>query len=321
MQLFQGVLLKKLSSVSIIVSTYTPKRLPDILRCIASLEKQTLQPAEVILVLDPFDELVEFYKQRVPSSVKIVISNGVGLSHARNAGVKNATGKIVAFIDDDAAADARWLENFAVNYQNAQVMGVGGFICAEWASKRPLWFPEELDWIVGCSYKGLPTKRTAIRNPIGCNMSFRKEIFDEVGYFRTDIGRFGNMLLCNEETEFAIRALKRIPNSKIIYEPSAVVYHKVGKNRQSLKYVWTRSFYEGISKAIISFKSGSPKVLSTENIYLKLLLSEAIPLRAKYIYRPNQSSELLALIISLFAVSAGFIVGRIMKRLNNEVTI
>jgi glycosyltransferase involved in cell wall biosynthesis len=306
-----------LSSVSVILSTYTSKRLPDILRCVSSLEKQTFQPAEVILVLDPSDELVEFYRRRVPSFVKIVISKGFGLSNARNTGVKNATGKIVAFIDDDAVADERWIENFAVNFENDRVMAVGGFISAEWASKRPIWFPEELDWIVGCSYKGLPTKKVEIRNPIGCNMSFKKTVFDQVGYFRTDIGRFGNMLLCNEETEFAIRALKTIPNLKIIYEPSAIVYHKVGKNRESLKYIWTRSFYEGISKAIISYKSGSTKILSTESSYLKLLLSDSIPLRAKYIYKPKQFSELITLLLSLLGVSVGFIVGRIMKRLKN----
>jgi glucosyl-dolichyl phosphate glucuronosyltransferase len=310
-----------LSNVSIIVSTYTKKRLPDIERCLASIEKQTLQPAEVLLVLDPIDELIEFYRQRVPEFVKIVVSSGVGLSYARNTGVMQALGNIVAFIDDDALADPCWLENFLANYQNGEVMGVGGFISADWENTRSLWLPEELDWIVGCSYKGLPTERTEIRNPIGCNMSFRKEVFDQVGYFRTDIGRFGSMLLCNEETEFAIRALRVKPESKIIYEPSSIVYHRVRKDRERLRYVWTRSFYEGISKAIISFKSASPKVLSTENSYLKLLFSKAIPQRLKNVYKKNQSSELLALFVSLIAVCAGFLVGRIMKRVNHEVAV
>jgi glycosyltransferase involved in cell wall biosynthesis len=310
-----------MSNVSIIVSTYTPKRLPDIQRCLASLEKQTRQPAEVLLVLDPKDELVEFYKKRVPASVKIVVSSGVGLSHARNTGVKQAQGSIVAFIDDDALADPCWLENSMANFENGDVMGVGGFICADWETSRSLWLPEELDWIVGCSYKGLPTKRAEIRNPIGCNMSFRKDVFDQVGYFRTDLGRFGSMLLCNEETEFAIRALRCKPKSKIMYEPSAIVYHRVRRDRERLGYVWTRSFYEGISKAIISFKSKSPTVLSTENSYLKLLIAKSIPRRLKRFYKKNQSSELLALLVSLIAVSSGFVVGRIMKRVNDEVAI
>ncbi len=304
-----------------IISTYTQKRLPDIQQCIASLEKQTIQPNEILLVLDPKDELIEFYRQKVPKFVKIVVSNGIGLSHARNTGIKQASGCIVAFIDDDALADPRWLENSLADYENDNVLGVGGLISAYWENKRSLWLPEELDWVIGCSYKGLPTKRTEIRNPIGCNMSFRKSVFDKVGYFRTDIGRYGNMLLCNEETEFGIRVLRCIPDSKIIYEPSAIVYHRVRRDRESLGYVWTRSFYEGISKAIISFKSGSPKVLSTESSYLTFLISKSIPKRLKNFYKKNQSSELLALFVSLVAVLAGFMVGRIMKRVNNEVAI
>ncbi len=306
-----------MNSVSVIVSTFTKNRLPSILQCISSLEKQTIYPTEIVLVLDPVDELIRFYYSRIPSNVRIIVSEGNGLSYARNAGVKKAIGEIVAFIDDDAIADEKWLENSLVNYQHAEVIGVGGAIYASWRVSRPPWFPEELDWIVGCSYKGLPLKRTEIRNPIGCNMSFRKEIFEKAGYFKTDIGRCGNMLLCNEETEFSIRALSVVPDSKIIYEPSAVVYHKVGRNRESFKYIWTRSFYEGISKATISFKADSSKVLSTEDSYLKLLLSKAIPLRLKHFYKPRKAGELFTLTLSLFGVFAGFVAGRITKRLKN----
>ncbi len=308
-------------SVSVIVSTYNKKRLPDIKRCLASLEKQTVPPTEVMLVLDPYDELVEFYRKQVSHYVKIVVSGGFGLSNARNTGVKQASGSIVAFIDDDALADPCWLENSLVNYKNTSVIGVGGFISADWATNRSVWLPEELDWIIGCSYKGLPTKRAEIRNPIGCNMSFRREVFNQAGYFRTDIGRFGNRLLCNEETEFGIRALRCMSGSKIVYDPSVVVYHRVRRDRERLSYVWKRSFYEGISKAIISFKSASPKVLSTENSYLTFLVSKSIPRRIRHFYRKNHSSELLALFVSLTAVSAGFMVGRIMKRVNDEAAI
>jgi hypothetical protein len=112
-----------------------------------------------------------------------------------------------------------------------------------------------------------------------------------------------------------------MPESKILYDPSAVVYHRVQRSRESLGYVWRRSFYEGISKAIISFKSASPKVLKTENSYLKLLISEAIPRRLKHFYRKNQASELLAFFVSLTGVSTGFIVGRIMRRVNGEVAV
>jgi glucosyl-dolichyl phosphate glucuronosyltransferase len=302
-----------LNSISVIVSTYTPRRLSDVLECLDSISRQTLPPSETILVLDPIDELVEFYRSRVPPNVKIVISDGIGLSYARNAGVKNASGDIVAFIDDDAVADKKWLESSVENYRDSQVIGVGGLINADWANNRPMWFPEELDWIVGCSYKGMPMKRSVIRNPIGCNMSFRKIVFEKAGYFRTDIGRLGDKLLCSEETEFAIRALDAMPGSRIVFEPSAAVSHKVGKKRESLKYVWTRSFNEGMSKATISYKSDSSKMLSTEDSYLKFLLSVAIPSRIKRIYRISEASELLTLKLSILAVLAGFATVRVMR--------
>jgi len=211
-----------------------------------------LLPKEVILILDPDDELVNFYKSRVPFGVKLIVSEKPGLSYARNIGAENALGEIVAFIDDDAIADEKWLENMVSNYDDLNVLGVGGFVKPLWENKRPTWFPEELNWIVGCSYKGLPENKSLIRNPIGCNMSFRKKVFKKVGYFRTDIGRFGKKLTANEETAFSIRVLEKMPGSKIVYDPSAVVYHMVDNNRANLKYVLKRSFYEGVSKALIT---------------------------------------------------------------------
>ena len=305
------LLVETLVSVSVVVSTFTTERLHDVARCISSLKKQTFPPDEVILVLDPCEKLVEFYKSRVPADVRVVVSDDVGLSHARNAGVKNARGEIVAFIDDDARAEKKWLENMIRNYEDPQVMGVGGFIAAVWEGKRPSWFPEELDWIVGCSYKGLPKRRSTIRNPIGCNMSFRKIVFENVGYFRSDIGRLGKKLLANEETELSIRVLRKIPNSKIIYEPSALVYHRVSEGRGRLKYVWTRSFYEGVSKALITFKSNPLTTLSTEDTYLRYLLEVAIPSRLRRIYRFRNICQLLTLLLSMFAVFTGFLSGKL----------
>lgn len=284
------------------------------MHCVSSLRRQSLQAAEVILVLDPREELVKFYKSQMPSFVRIVVSNDFGLSHARNTGVKNAVGEIVAFIDDDAFAHEKWLENSVKNYEDPKVMGVGGTINAVWEGNRPSWFPEELDWIVGCSYTGLPRKRSKIRNPIGCNMSFRRTVFEKVGYFRSDIGRFGKMLLASEETELSMRVLSKIPNSKIIYEPSAIVYHKVNKSRESLKYIWKRSFYEGLSKAIISSDSNPSATLSTEDQYLRYLLSVAIPSKLKQIYKFESASKLITLLFSMFMVFAGFVTGKLTKR-------
>jgi len=296
-----------LLSISVVISTYTKKRLSEVRQCIFSLKKQTVSPDEIILVLDPSDELVEFYKQSVPSDIKIVISSERGLSYARNAGIKNATGDIVAFIDDDAFADKQWLEYLIANYKDPQIMGVGGLVNARWDDKRPFWFPEEVDWIVGCSYKGFKEKKSVIRNPIGCNMSFRMSVFEEIGYFRTDMGRFGKMLLSNEETEISMRINKKIPNSKIIFDPLAIVYHHVSKDRGTLKYIWERSFYEGVSKALVSSKRMHPANLSHENLYMYYLLNNAIPSRFMENFGFKNIIQIIILLTSMFAVLTGYV--------------
>jgi len=299
-----------LNNVSIVISTYSKDRLEYLLDCVDSLKKQTLKPAEIILVLDPNSELIEFYRMRLPD-IKIAVSQEQGLSNARNVGVKNAKEEIIAFIDDDAVADKDWLKNLTKNYEDPKTMGVGGQIRPLW-NKSPKWFPSELNWVLGCTYKGLPENRASIRNPIGCNMSFRKKAFERAGYFRCDIGRFGKKLLSGEEMEFSVRVLEKIPGSKIIYEPSAIVYHKVDAKKANLKYLCKRSFYEGISKALIADarKNGST-ILSTENQYIKHLLKTAIPSRLKRIYKLQSLLQILVLIFSSLIVFLGFLTGKI----------
>lgn len=301
----------KTLEVSVIVSTYAIERLDDVLCCISSVKNQSLKPFEVILVLDPDKKLLQTYRSRVPHDVRIVVSDHLGLSYARNAGVREARGEIVAFIDDDAAADKKWLEKLISNYSDPSVMGVGGNVIPVWESNRPFWFPEELDWIVGCSYKGLPERRSTVRNPIGCNMSYRRKVFVLVGYFESDIGRSGNKLVSKEETEFSIRVLNKIPNSRMIFEPSSIVCHKVNKSRQDLKYIWRRSFYEGVSKVLIDSKSTSHVGRSTENAYLEYLMKVAIPSRFRRIFRLDSICQLFTLFLSMSGVLTGFLLAKI----------
>ncbi len=301
-------------NVSVVMSVFSKARFRQVLDCVESLKSQSLPPEEIILVLDPKEELVTFYKSKISDGVRIIISENTGLSNARNTGIKSAKSEIIAFIDDDAVAKIDWLEKIVETYDDSSIVGVGGLVKPIWEQKRPAWFPEELTWIVGCSYLGLPETKSTVRNPIGCNMSFRKTIFEEVGYFRSDIGRFGKNLLGSEEPELSTRILEKIPNSKIVYNPKAVVYHHVPKRRTKLSYLWKRSFYEGVSKALfISSKKKSNQVLSTERKYLKHMLGNTMPSRLRRFYEFRNSSQLIVLFISIFAVFLGFTIGKILR--------
>ncbi len=299
------------SGVSVIVSTYTEDRLDDVNRCLKSLSNQTLKPEEVLLVLDPKDSLVEFYRKNVLSDFdfdfRIVKASKPGLSNARNAGVENSSCEIVAFIDDDAWADRMWLENMVQNYSDSDVWGVGGKIVPAFEKKRPVWLAEELDWVVGCTYRGMPEKRTEIRNPIGANMSFRRKAFEEVGFFSCSVGRYGKKLLSGEETEFAMRLkktmrLKKKIDVRVIYDPSSVVYHRVPVERTKISYVLKRAYYEGYSKAVLSREYP----LKNEYSYLSFLLKSSIRRIAELKF-----AEVAGILLVIACAGMGNIVGRV----------
>jgi len=291
---------------SVIVSTYTKERESDVLRCLDSLFNQSRKPDEVILVLDPVDELVEFYSGLVPDKVRIVISSGFGLSNARNSGIDNAKGDVIAFLDDDAWADERWLENLLKNFEDEKVWVAGGRIVPVFDKGRPKWLSEELDWIVGCTYKGMPEEQAEVRNPIGANMAFRREVFEVAGKFKTEIGRYGKKLLGSEEAELCLRLKKFKPDVKVIYDPSAVVYHRVPENRVKLSYALKRAYYEGFSKAIL----GKKYQLTTEKNYLRFILRSL--LRRKL-------DEIFGILVVVLFVALGNIHGYLHVNLLSKV--
>ncbi|MDK2781497.1 MAG: hypothetical protein PWR13_525 [Archaeoglobi archaeon] len=289
--------------VSVIISTYTQERFEDVLKCLKHIKKQTRKPDEVILVLDPKEDLYEFYYERLgDENIMIISADDSGLSNARNAGVKASSGEIIAFIDDDAYPDPHWLENMLKNFEDERVWVVGGRVIPEFEKGRPKWFPEELDWIVGCTYKGMPVKNGEIRNPIGANMALRKRVFEKIGYFHTKIGRKGKILVGSEETELCMRLKLKKPDVKVVYDQNAVVYHRVPEERLKLKYVLRRAYYEGISKSMLSREYE----ISTEKSYALSLIKAGI----RYLRR-FELAKIFVLAIVFVSTLLGYVVGHI----------
>jgi glucosyl-dolichyl phosphate glucuronosyltransferase len=188
---------------SVIICAYTLERWSSLLAAVASIREQKTPAGEIIVVIDHNPQLYEMVRLQF-SDIRVVENSGSkGLSGARNTGVQVAHHPLVAFMDEDAAADPDWLTWLLANYQDEYVIGVGVTVAPSWLGDRPAWFADEFAWVVGCTYKGLPERAEAVRNMLGCNMSFRREVFDRTGGFRNSLGRLGhkNLLSC-EETEF-----------------------------------------------------------------------------------------------------------------------
>ncbi|HEY1015389.1 MAG TPA: glycosyltransferase family 2 protein, partial [Herpetosiphonaceae bacterium] len=205
--------------ISVIICAYTEARWDDLAAAVASVRAQAL-PAETIVVIDHNDQLLRRARERFADATVIANDGPRGLSGARNSGVAAAAGELIAFLDDDARAAPDWLERLAAAYADPQALGAGGAILPRWPAGRPRWFPAEFDWVVGCTYAGMPASPAPVRNLIGCNMSFRREVFALIGGFR--IGRVGALSIGqeNDETELCIRLGMARPAARLMYLPA-----------------------------------------------------------------------------------------------------
>jgi len=291
------------------------ERLDDIRDAVNSVLAQTLKPYEVIVAVDHNEELHQVLKDILPVNIKVIENKGgEGLSETRNVGIRNANGKIIAFIDDDAIADGDWLEKLTEPFQSTDVVAVGGRATPIWHNgTRPSWFPEELDWIVGCTYKGLPLKGNQIRNVPGCNMAFRKETFEQAGFWGTEMGARRQSQKGGEEAELCLRIKYSIPEALILYQPNATIRHRVPSHRASLKWVFKNSFDQGICKAKVNKISSTQEPLTTEDSYLRYLLYTSIPHRLKRFYKKGSMSQIGAIMISIATTGTGYLVGKVRR--------
>lgn len=298
-------------SITVLVCAYTENRWDELILSIQSIRDQVFKPTQIILVIDHNEKLYQRARQQFPDILVIENTQEQGLSGARNSGIPLATGDVLAFIDEDATAAADWLSTLVPAYQNPDVMGSGGLIVAAWADKKPDWFPEEFNWVVGCTYKGVPEKTSSIRNLIGCNMSFRREAFERVGGFRANMGRIGTVPLGCEETEFCIRLKQHWPKGSFIYEPQAKVNHRVPPSRARFSYFRERCYAEGLSKALVSQFVGTNDGLSSERTYTLKTLPRGVLRGLADFLRGDWAglARAAAIVIGLLITTIGYLIG------------
>lgn len=304
-------------SVSVVICTYTGGRFDDLRRAVDSVAGQTRAPLETLVVVDHAPEVLARIRDELPGPIAVESRGVRGLSAARNTGLGLARGDVVAFLDDDAIAAPDWLERIAEIYADERVLGVGGSIVPLW-QRRPRWFPPEFEWVVGCTYRGMPTSRTEVRNVIGANMSFRRDVLDEVGGFRIGIGRVGTKPIGCEETEFCIRARGIRPDGAIVYEPLARVQHRVPDLRASCRYFLGRCYAEGLSKAQVAAAAGVGRALATERTYVARTLPHgflAALAAAATLRDPAGLLRAGAIAAGLLATIAGFCSGHAKRAL------
>ena len=296
--------------VTVVVCAYTLDRWRELELALAGVLADP-EPHDDVLEVDHNEELLARATTRWPDARVLPNTGARGLSGARNTALREVRTDLVAFLDDDAYPTGDWLAELLAPFDGADVVVPGGVAHPVWPDvARPAWLPEELWWVVGCSYRGQPDSRERVRNVMGCNMAFRTAPLCAIGGFNPDLGRVGIYPVGGEETEACLLLGRLDPSWRISFVPTAVVRHHVTPNRTRFGYLVQRSYCEGLSKATLARQAGAGAALATETGYVRTVLPAAV-LRELRHPRGGGLAAAAGVAVSVLAAGVGYARARV----------
>ena len=297
--------------VSVIVCAYTMDRWELMNEALQSVVDQELPPFEVFLSIDHNVDLYERCVAElagldadVPWTLRVVNNRfDTRLGGTRTTAAELATGDVLAFLDDDAAATPQWLARLTSHYADPEIVAVGGAPVARYEAERPRWIPLECNWIFGCAYRGLPERVGPIDHMIGANMSVRREVLMSWGGFQSDN---------HDDMDLSHRAIHAHGAEAVIYDPSAIVNHFVPKGRLTWTYFWRRCFFVNRGKVAAFRGMGEASNLKAEIRFGLRSLTRGVIVEGRALvggdwYAPVRYAALIA---ALALGGAGAIAGR-----------
>ena len=236
--------------ITVVICTFN--RYDLLPEAIASIELQDFaEDAYELIVVDNSDDLAG--RERFLDGLEIACNHRYinearpGLSRARNIGTNAASGRIVAFMDDDAKASPGWLTHIADTFSRHERAGIaGGPVRPIWPVPRPSWLHPWLD-----GYLTILDRGTVIRPLLpdewlaGTNIAFRTDALKEAGLFPENMGRIGRLLLSNEE--LVVSEKIREMGYEVVYNPEVIVQHRVHAERANQAWMRRRVFWQTIS--------------------------------------------------------------------------
>jgi len=235
--------------VSVIICTYNREK--HIGRALESLISQTANKAQYEIVVidnnstDNTPKIIKDFKEKYPEyNIVIEKETNQGLSFARNKGIDIAKGEIISFIDDDAIAQPNFVDNIISNLEKyPNHLAFGGKVLPKYEKeKEPEWMTSYIERIISVVDMGDQIAKFDKTYPVGCNMIFRREIFDKVGKFNTK-------LRLRSDDKYIFLKIKEA-GYEVLYLPDVVVYHFIDDFRTTKEYVVKISRLNGKSEYI-----------------------------------------------------------------------
>ena len=246
-------------NISVVIAT--ANRHHTICQAIDKIFDNTVQPYEVIVVDQSKDDLTLGILSKFIQIGKIhyIRDNGSGVSRAKNIGWKQTSGEIVAFTDDDALVDVKWIENIQLSFklENMNIGVLGGKIIPVYEQRNLDWFiPKKWEHLLPAYDQGdLLNRYSDSNSPAAVNYSIYRSLLEEFSGFDETLGVNFNKKLQLYGEDFDLTLRLRKSNYDIMYNPNCIVYHPVPLSRQNQDFLNKRLFFEGATYAYLQIKS------------------------------------------------------------------
>lgn len=255
------------SGLSLCVIVVSHQRPNALVRCLKSIWQQDLENFELVVVADTAGIAAIGALKEQGMKFKTCLYDHPNISIARNKGLALAGGAIVAFIDDDAAAEPYWAKTLLSAFNDANVVAATGFVRGRNGISWQ-WRAQEIDTTGICfplnvSHDKIstpkPNKNRAIVT-IGTNCAFRAKVLRQIGGFDPSYRFY------LDETDLNIR-LRALGLTAVV--PMAQVHHGVFASSYRRANRVPTSLYEiAASTAVFSRRHASNKM---QLIYKQLI--------------------------------------------------
>lgn len=229
--------------VSVIIPFYNAQ--DSIAFCLEALADQNDPPDEIILVdnrsSDKSSEIASNFKQKRPDlNFKLVEEPTPGPSAARNRGIKEANGAVIAFTDSDCVPDRNWLTEVQDAFTNSEIGAVAGKIIG-FKPEAIIDRFHAMFTMQGLSQSQVFSEFTLVRGGFPtANLAIRQDVLKHIGGFNE------SMKIYSEDYDLCARIYEA--GFSILYSPEAIVYHK---HRNTLKETWKQNFGFGTGHAAL----------------------------------------------------------------------
>ncbi len=261
------------TQISVIIPTFM--RSTFLLNALESILAQQVTSDYEVLVLDNGCEKslqvqVEALAQTACFPLAYFSVAAPGLHNGRHAGARNARSDVLVFIDDDIIAAPGWLKAVGEAFHDPEVQLVGGRNLPQYEGGPPDWL--EAFWVHSpdgqnnCGYLSLLDlgDKSFEMDPNyvwGLNFAIRKQALDALGGFNPDSMPW-ELRRYRGDGESAVTRKAKTLGMKAIYQPAALVYHRVPKSRLTIDYFERRAYLQGISDSFTDIRANGGKISS-----------------------------------------------------------